>query len=251
MKRPASSVLRASRPPMLRITSPLRRPASAAGEFAPTAEITARPTDTSCGTVNANANSTIGSTRLMTDPDASTINRCHAGRLASERGCVGSSSPSRRTKPPSGIQFSEYSVSPKRFAKMRGGKPTPNSSTCTPNSFAVKKCASSCATTRLTRMTMKISADCTALRANIAATAIATTTSAAVISPRASEICGGCSGLGSCWGWSAYWFIVLPWRRSRRRTGVPMPPRPGGHRDSGRASGGARRAHAPAAARYR
>ena len=98
----------------------------------------------------------------MTAPDAITIRRCHAGRAASERGPVGFSSPSRRTNPPIGSQFTVYSVSPNRFPPILGGKPTPNSCTLMPNILAVAKCAASWASTSARRMNTKSSALVTA-----------------------------------------------------------------------------------------
>ena len=165
-----------SRPSIAWITSPSSKPAAAAGPSATTLETTARLIDSSCGMLNAIANSSTGRMRFATEPETSTMKRCQRGAAASERVSVGSSSPSSRTKPPNGSQFTVYSVSPQRLPAIRGGKPTPNSSTRMPNSFAVTKCASSCATTRKIRIAKNSSAALTASRAitNAATSAIST-----------------------------------------------------------------------------
>ena len=89
-----------------------RKPAASAGAPGTTVAITARPICSSCGMLYAIANSSTGSTRFIRDPDTSTTKRAGRGAAASERGSSGSSSPSRRTKPPRGSQFTVYSVSP-------------------------------------------------------------------------------------------------------------------------------------------
>ena len=62
--------------------------------------------------VKARAKRKIGRRRFMTEPEASTTRRTHAGLAARLRGSLGSSSPSMRTKPPRGSQLMVYSVSP-------------------------------------------------------------------------------------------------------------------------------------------
>jgi len=101
--------------------------------------------------------------RFMVTPATRTMTCFHNEAFWKARGSSEfSSSPSSRTKPPIGSQFSVYSVSwscPMILAL--GGKPSPNSRTRMPTSLAVMKWPSSCSSTSGTRMssspTMEIS----------------------------------------------------------------------------------------------
>ena len=88
-------------------------------------------------------NSTTGSRPFIAEPATRMIRRTRGDRPATLPGSVGSSSPGILTKPPKGSALIEYKVSPRLMPSRRGGKPTPNSSTRTPASFAAVKWPSS------------------------------------------------------------------------------------------------------------
>ena len=115
----SSLMLRTSRPFTSRTTSPARMPCSGAapsrivpemtaveaGESGITSVTCARLSERSCGTMKPTVKRRRASTTFMTTPAAITVSRVQRGAAASERGSLGSSSPSMRTKPPMGSQL--------------------------------------------------------------------------------------------------------------------------------------------------
>ena len=98
----------------------------------------------------------MGSRIFISEPALSTKNRIGMLLLDSPPGMEGSSSPDSLVKPPRGMAFREYVVSPRLRLKSRGGKPIPNSSTFTRASLAVMKCPNSCANTSITSIPRKL-----------------------------------------------------------------------------------------------
>ncbi len=92
---------------------------------------------------------------FIREPALNTMSLAPMLLLASPSGCDGSYSPDSLVNPPKGIALREYRVSPRRIDQRRGGRPSPNSSTFTPNFLAVRKCPSSCGRAKKIMMAKK------------------------------------------------------------------------------------------------
>ena len=135
--------------------SPATRPAFCAGDPATTAVMVGCTTGLKTHATTKSSSTAVST--FMATPATRTASCLASGAFVKARGSSEScSSPSSRTKPPIGSQFSVYSVSwswPSVLAF--GGKPSPNSSTRMPVSRAITKWPNSWISTRGTRTTSR------------------------------------------------------------------------------------------------
>jgi hypothetical protein len=96
--------------------------------------------------------------RLHSEPAERIARREMGDWEANPLGQVESNSPSKRMKPPRGIQLSVTSV-PRTdpTVKRRGGKPIPSSFTLTPHRKPTRRCPNSCRRINPPRIAMKMS----------------------------------------------------------------------------------------------
>src|SRR5690348_4374324 len=101
--------------------------------------------------------------KCTVEPATRTTNRCHPPLLMNARGrsCAGTSSsgviPMILTKPPAGIAFTPYSVSPLIRDHSVGPNPTKNWVAFIPKALAVRKWPASCSITEISSATTKAS----------------------------------------------------------------------------------------------